>query len=196
MTSEGLKEFITSRGGVHIRYKRGYQNVISYAKQLCQEGKNAPLAIETSGHAAMQENYFLDDGAYLAVKLIIEAVKLKKEGKTLFDLIKDLKEPIEEKSFRIKLTNDSWKSDGEKVLSVLNDLGKKFRLATDSHEGVRIYTDDGWFMARMSVHDPVIPINIEADIAGGSKRMSNIIYNAIKDIDGLDLSPIIAANDK
>lgn len=192
VTSEGLKEFILSRGGEHIRYKRGYQNVISFAKQLCEQGKNAPLAIETSGHAAIKENYFLDDGAYLAAKLIIEAVRLKKEGKTISDLIKDLKEPVEEKSYRINLVKDTWKQDGEKALNVLTELGKKYRLADDSYEGVRIYTEDGWFMARMSVHDPVIPINIEADIKGGVSRMTNIIYNAIKDIDGLDLTPLKA----
>ena len=28
--------------------------------------------IETSGHGALKENHFLDDGAYLAVKLLIE----------------------------------------------------------------------------------------------------------------------------
>ena len=30
--------------------------------------------IETSGHGAMRENYCLDDGAYIAVKIVIEAV--------------------------------------------------------------------------------------------------------------------------
>lgn len=33
--------------------------------------------IETSGHGAMKENYFLDDGAYLAIKIIIKLVQLR-----------------------------------------------------------------------------------------------------------------------
>ena len=37
-----------------------------------EQGVDCPLMIETSGHGAMRENYYLDDGAYLAVKLIIE----------------------------------------------------------------------------------------------------------------------------
>ena len=38
----------------------GYKNVINEALRLNGEGVNCPLAIETSGHAAMRENYFLD----------------------------------------------------------------------------------------------------------------------------------------
>ena len=82
VTSDGLAEFIEKDlGGVHHRFKRGYKNVIDEAIRLeNEEGKSAPLAIETSGHAAFKENYYLDDGAYLITKIIIEAAKLNKEG--------------------------------------------------------------------------------------------------------------------
>ena len=65
----------------HLRYKRGYKNVINKAIELSQEGENAFLAIETSGHAAYSDNFFLDDGAFLAVQTIINAANLKREGK-------------------------------------------------------------------------------------------------------------------
>lgn len=69
ITSSGLKEFIENTlGGKHYRYKRGYKNVIDKGIELNAQGINCPLAIETSGHAAMRENYFLDDGAYLCTK--------------------------------------------------------------------------------------------------------------------------------
>ena len=65
ITSEGLTHFIeTDLKGVHHRFKRGYKNVISEAMRLNQSGQESWLAIETSGHGAMKENYFLDDGAY------------------------------------------------------------------------------------------------------------------------------------
>ena len=55
ITSDGLKEYIeTTLGGKHHRFKRGYKNVINEALRLNQEGVNCPLAIETSGHAAMR----------------------------------------------------------------------------------------------------------------------------------------------
>lgn len=98
ITSSGLKEFIENTlGGQHYRYRRGYKNVIDKALELNAQGINCPLAIETSGHAAMKENYFLDDGAYLCTKIIIKAAQLRKEGKELDELTAALKEPVESK---------------------------------------------------------------------------------------------------
>ena len=81
VTSNGLAKFIEQKGGAHHRFKRGYKNVINEAKRLNAKGEYAPLAIETSGHAAFEENYFLDDGSYLVVKLLIALAKAAKAGK-------------------------------------------------------------------------------------------------------------------
>ena len=80
VTSAGLTRFIERKGGVHLRYKRGYKNVINEALRLNAEGVNCPLAIETSGHAALRENHFLDDGAYLVTKIIIKPARLDRKG--------------------------------------------------------------------------------------------------------------------
>ena len=42
---------------------------------------------ETSGHGALKENYFLDDGAYLATKIVIRYAQLRRQGRTLADLL-------------------------------------------------------------------------------------------------------------
>ena len=55
VTSDGLKEYIEGTlGGRHYRYRRGYKNVIDKAIELCKNGVDCPLAIETSGHAALK----------------------------------------------------------------------------------------------------------------------------------------------
>ena len=50
------------------------------------------------------------------------------------------------------------------------------KLAETNYEGVRINFSkgdgDGWFLLRMSVHDPVLPINFESDTVGGNKIMA------------------------
>lgn len=189
VTSDGLTDFITARGGNHVRYKRGYRNVIDFAQKLTEEGKCAPLAIETSGHAAFKENYFLDDGAYLAVKLLINAVKLNKQGKELDSLISDLVQPVEEAEVRIKLTGDGWKEQGQKILADMEEWGKRDYALCASYEGVRVNTSYGFFMARMSVHDPIIPVNIECKAKGGLKQTAQELYNFLKPY-GLDLSGI------
>ncbi|MBR2223909.1 MAG: phosphomannomutase/phosphoglucomutase, partial [Christensenellaceae bacterium] len=68
VTSNGLAAFIAEKGGVHHRFKRGYKNVINESIRLNNEGTDSQLAMETSGHGALKENYVLDDGAYLMVK--------------------------------------------------------------------------------------------------------------------------------
>ena len=92
ITSTGLAKFIEEKGGVHHRFKRGYRNVINESIRLNNLGQDSQLAIETSGHGALKENYFLDDGAYLVTKLLIELARGKKEGYKLESLIASLED--------------------------------------------------------------------------------------------------------
>ncbi|OEL27052.1 Phosphomannomutase/phosphoglucomutase [Dichanthelium oligosanthes] len=64
--SDGLTRFIASRGGHHCLYRVGYRNVIDKGVQLNTDGVETHLMMETTGHGALKENYFLDDGALLA----------------------------------------------------------------------------------------------------------------------------------
>ncbi|PSM54800.1 phosphomannomutase/phosphoglucomutase, partial [Clostridium diolis] len=119
VTSTGLSDFITSLGGIHHRFKRGYKNVINESKRLNKEGKLSCLAIETSGHAALKENYFLDDGAYLIAKILIKMAKLKDEGKEISSLIENLKYPKESMDMRINIKREDFKSYGEMIIEGL-----------------------------------------------------------------------------
>ena len=60
--------------------------------------------IETSGHGAIRENHYLDDGAYLAVKVLIELAqrRINNQG-AISELFKDLKEPQEALEFRLSI---------------------------------------------------------------------------------------------
>ena len=174
VTSDGLTEFISEKGGRHHRFRRGYKNVINEGLRLNEAGEECWLAIETSGHAALRENYFLDDGAYLAAKLIIHAAKLFKQGKSMHEIISTLKQPKESKEIRIKLTDPDFKAYGAKVL---NDMKAKaaevpgWSIVEPNYEGLRVSCgnadEDGWWLLRMSLHDPVMPLNIESNVDGG-----------------------------
>ena len=96
VTSDELTDFLENELHlVHHRYMRGYKNVINECIRLNKSFVISPLAIETSGHGALSENYFLDDGAYLAVKLLVAAAKAKRRGEKLEALIERLKEPLD-----------------------------------------------------------------------------------------------------
>ncbi|KAG6650503.1 hypothetical protein CIPAW_06G047800 [Carya illinoinensis] len=61
-TSMALTKFITTRSGHHCLYRVGYRNVIDKGVHLNKDGIETHLMMETSGHGALKENYFLDDG--------------------------------------------------------------------------------------------------------------------------------------
>ena len=193
VTSSGLREFINEHlGGKHYRYKRGYRNVINKAIQLNNMGIDCPLAIETSGHAALRENYFLDDGAYLMVKIIILMARLKKEGKTFDSLLAPLKKPFAEKEIRYIIEEEDFRAYGERVIKDFEEYCEQFPLITpadDNREGFRVnfhrLCGDGWLLVRLSVHDPVIPVNMESDADDGIEDIERFWNGFIKNYDKL-----------
>jgi phosphomannomutase len=199
ITSTGLASFIAAHGGVHRRFKRGYRNVINESIRLNREGRDSQLAIETSGHGALKENYFLDDGAYLVTRLLIELARGRQQGYTLQSLIADLKEPVESREFRMDLRSPDFKSYGgdiiEKLLVFTADQ-PGWTLAPDNCEGVRVDLDaehgNGWFLLRMSLHDPLMPLNIESDNVNGVKVIGRELYSFLAQFDKLDTTSLAA----
>ena len=66
----GVLHFWPSTAPIPVsRYKRGYKNVLLKGQELLAGGTDCALMMETSGHGAMADNHFLDDGAHSAVKV-------------------------------------------------------------------------------------------------------------------------------
>ncbi|MEE0569231.1 MAG: phosphomannomutase/phosphoglucomutase [Lachnospiraceae bacterium] len=194
-TSAGLKAFIEEDlHGKHHRFKRGYKNVINEAIRLNKEGIDCPLAIETSGHAAMRENYFLDDGAYLCTKIIIKMAQLRSQGKDISDLTATLKEPVESREIRFKITDSDFRATGNRIIKELEEYAKAqqgWLLADDSREGVRVSfgenDGDGWFLLRLSVHDPIMPLNVESNKSGGIDIILDKLMAFLRNCSGLEV---------
>lgn len=199
ITSAGLKWFIEDHlAGKHHRFQRGYKNVINESIRLNNEGSESWLAIETSGHAALKENHFLDDGAYLVAKLLIQAARMNRQGKKLGDLVAPLPLPVEEGEYRLKIRSGDFAAYGSYVLE---QMGKKVESEagwspeTPNFEGLRISCtaedETGWFLLRMSLHDPVMPLNIESSVEGG---VDHIRKRLIKLLSGFNHLDILALN--
>ena len=195
ITSRQLTDFLQEGLGMkHLRYKRGYRNVINKARELNQQGIDCQLAIETSGHAAFKENYFLDDGAYLATKIVVEAARLRKQGKSLDSLIADLSSPADEKEVRIPITAADFGAYGDKVIEDLKSFvagpGKEMGLSLEepNYEGVRINFPGGWCLLRKSLHDPILPVNMASDEPGGCGQIGKVMKGFLASYDGLDIS--------
>jgi phosphomannomutase len=182
VTSQGLAKFLThDLGLLHVRYLKGYANVIQKAKALTESGQaDAQVAIETSGHCAMKENDYLDDGTYTAVKVIglLAREKAKDPSFSLPSLIQGMKEMDEIVEIRMAPLDGTLESTSRIFDQAAKDIEAGCRtmsgwsLDTENLEGIRVTVgDDGsFFMLRKSLHDPVLSLQVEADSKEDAKR--------------------------
>uniref|UniRef100_A0A0E0LK23 phosphoglucomutase (alpha-D-glucose-1,6-bisphosphate-dependent) n=1 Tax=Oryza punctata TaxID=4537 RepID=A0A0E0LK23_ORYPU len=246
VTSDGLTTFIENKlvahlfydkGGKHHRFKRGYKNVIDEAIHLNTIGKESHLAMETSGHGALKENHWLDDGAYLMVKLLnkLAAARILNPNvgsKVLTDLVEGLEEASVTVEIRLKIDQNhadlkggglyvfvlsvqknrgalfrkfsynfvdvislyrSFRDYGEAVLKHLeNAISKDEHLckAPKNYEGVRVSGYGGWFLLRLSLHDPVLPLNIEAPSKDDAIKLGLAVLTAVSEFPALDITAL------
>ncbi|KAG8080734.1 hypothetical protein GUJ93_ZPchr0007g4223 [Zizania palustris] len=206
VTSDGLTAFIENKlGGKHHRFKRGYKNVIDEAIRLNTTGEESHLAMETSGHGALKENHWLDDGAYLMVKLLnkLAAARILNPNagsKILTDLVEGLEEAAVTVEIRLKLDQNhadlkggSFRDYGEAVLKHLeNSISKdeNLRKAPKNYEGVRVSGYGGWFLLRLSLHDPVLPLNIEAPSKDDAIKLGLVVLTAASEFPALDITAL------
>lgn len=195
VTSDRLTDFLEKTLGLkHLCYMRGYKNVINKCKELNAAGINSPLAMETSGHGCLKENYYLDDGAFLAVKLVIALAKASKAGIKLDSLIADLSVQYVAREVRFKILTEDFKSYGALVLDTFKERAEmaKYELP-ESFEGVRIRFGGvctGWMLLRASLHDPVIVLNLEGQTETDLEMITGIAQSLVEGFDKLDISTL------
>ncbi len=196
VTSDQLAEFLVNKLGLkHHRFKRGYRNVINESVRLNQEGIESSLAIETSGHGALKENYFLDDGAYMSVKILCEVVRCKRAGRSIEEMLTGLEEAAECGEYRMAIRLEEFKDYGLNVLEEFKAFAagdERFHIVEPNYEGVRISFDDeevqGWLLVRMSLHDPIMPMNIETNREGQIVKVLERIRPFFEKFESLDSS--------
>ncbi|MDR2514599.1 MAG: phosphomannomutase/phosphoglucomutase [Christensenellaceae bacterium] len=188
VTSLGLTAFIESLGGVHRRFKRGYNNVIGEARRLNESGVNCPMAMETSGHCAFRDHFFLDDGAFMVCRALAAL-----NGRRPMDLISGLQEPLEEGEFRLRLKNADFRADGQAAIGLLRAaIGRGEFLPDEDFEGVRALDGQGgYILLRLSLHDPVLPVNLESAQKGGLNRLKARLFDLLRPLEGaIGLEPL------
>ena len=92
-----------------------------------------------------------------------------------------------------------FKAYGQKIIDELNVYAASqpgWSVAPDNFEGVRVNLDkahgDGWFLLRLSLHDPLIPLNIESDSVGGVRQIASELAPFLRPFDQLDTSALLA----
>lgn len=196
-TSDHLKNFIEEKGGKQYRYISGYRNVINKAIELNEEGIDCQLAIETSSHAAFKENYFLDDGAYVIAKVLMLLPKLQKENRELTDLMAELEQPVETLEIRYTISGENYKEVGQQMIEKFREelpTHDGFAENPENQEGVRFSVTDpygqGWMLLRLSLHEPLLVMQVENDQADQIQKQLPIFREILAQNTQIDLTKI------
>ena len=93
---------------------------------------------------------------------------------------------------------DDFKSYGQQVIDQLTEYAQKqagWSLAPSNYEGVRVNLDkahgNGWFLLRLSLHDPLLPLNIESNDNGGAKKIATELAQFLAKFDKLDTASLL-----
>jgi len=121
-------------------------------------------------------------------------------SKVLTDLVEGLEEAAVTVEIRLKIDQNhadlkggSFRDYGEAVLRHLeNAIGKDPNLhkAPKNYEGVRVSGHGGWFLLRLSLHDPVLPLNIEAPSKDDAIKLGLAVLTAVSEFSALDVTAL------
>ena len=168
--SQSLFDDIAAHGGRPCMWKTGHSLVKSKMKET-----GARLAGEMSGHIFFADDYFgYDDGIYSAVRLIN---LLAHSEKTLEQLIDEMPVVHNTPEIRIETTE-------EQKFLVVEEI--KARLAEQSDievndvDGVRVNSQDGWWLARASNTQPAIIVRAEGKSEAALERLKEWVRGQLE----------------
>jgi len=158
--SQVLFDEVARAGGTPMMYKTGHSLIKAKMKET-----GAPMAGEMSGHIFFADRYFgFDDGLYAAARLLRI---LSRAEWTLADLLDSLPKPVNTPELRFPCPEERKKAVVEEVRARLEANGAN----VDATDGVRVLTDDGWWLLRASNTQDVLVARCEAEDKSGLSRL-------------------------
>ena len=158
--SQVLFDGIAALGGKPLMWKTGHSLIKSKMKET-----GAPLAGEMSGHIFFKHRWYgFDDALYAAVRLI-EAVGAS--GKSLTEIMDAMPKSVATPEMRFPVDEVRKFTIIEEVRDRLSADGAK----VDVTDGVRVSTDDGWWLLRASNTQDVLVARAEATDQAGVERL-------------------------
>jgi phosphomannomutase len=158
--SQTLFDRIAELGGRPLMWKTGHSLIKSKMKET-----GAPLAGEMSGHIFFKHRWYgFDDALYAAVRLI-EAVS--QSGRSLTEIMDDMPQTAATPEMRFQVDEVRKFAIVDEVRDRLSQQGAK----VDATDGVRVSTEDGWWLLRASNTQDVLVARAEASDEAGVDRL-------------------------
>lgn len=158
--SRALFDQVAAHGGQPLMWKTGHSLIKSKMKET-----GSPLAGEMSGHVFFADEYYgYDDALYAAVRLIAASARL---GKSVTQLRSEMPNMLNTPELRFQV-------DEARKFAAIDEV--KLRLSNsdaqvDSTDGVRVTSDDGWWLLRASNTQDVLVARAESDTQEGLDRL-------------------------
>ncbi len=173
--SQVLFDEITRIGGTPLMWKTGHSLIKS---KMAETG--APFAGEMSGHIFFADRYYgFDDALYAAVRLVSFVAR---SGKSLAELRDELPIVINTPELRFPCAEDRKFKVAEEVKARL--LARKANV--NDCDGVRVLTDDGWWLLRASNTQDVLVARCESKTAEGLERLKAAL---VAELDASGVAP-------
>lgn len=158
--SRALFERVAELGGKPVMWKTGHSLIKSKMKET-----GAPLAGEMSGHVFFADEYYgFDDALYAGVRLIAASVRL---GRSVTELRGAMPAMVNTPELRFQVDESRKFAAIEEVKARLAASGAD----VDATDGVRVSTDDGWWLLRASNTQDVLVARAESLDEGGLARL-------------------------
>ena len=158
--SRALFDKVSALGGRPTMWKTGHSLIKSKMKEI-----GAPLAGEMSGHVFFAHQYYgFDDALYAAIRLIAASARL---GKTVTELRGEMPALVNTPELRFQV-------DESRKFAVVGEVKARLSSAgadVDDTDGVRVSTQDGWWLLRASNTQDVLVARAESNDQAGLDRL-------------------------
>ena len=166
--SSYITEFVKSKGGVPIENRVGHSFIINRMKQ-----ENAAFGGEYSNHLYFSEIFGLDDAIFAGLKLL---EILSSKGRPLADLIDAIPKYPATNVENINCPDEIKFEVVESLKPKMGSLGYKIL----DLDGIKAFSDKGWFLIRVSNTNPTIRVNAEGKTDDAAKKLHAFAVDAVK----------------
>lgn len=158
--SRALFDHVATHGGNPVMWKTGHSLIKSKMKET-----GSPLAGEMSGHVFFADEYYgYDDALYAGVRLMTAAARL---GRSVTQLRGAMPPMVNTPEMRFQV-------DENRKFAAIEEIAGRIAASdavADTTDGVRVTTDDGWWLLRASNTQDVLVARAESEGQEGLDRL-------------------------
>jgi len=156
---------VAKAGGEPIMWAAGHSLIKSKMAEM-----KAPLAGEMSGHIFFADKYYgFDDAIYSALRLL---TILSQSDQSIADMRDSLPQMLNTPELRFECSE-------ERKFKVIDEVKERLAgvsgITVHDIDGVRVETDDGWWLLRASNTQAVLVARCESSNEAGLSRLKNTV---------------------